>query len=59
MKSTLTLIVASAASLITFLVTRRIFQEQLKLGPPGKTHAASQTRPRRRANKVSHRPTEA
>jgi len=35
MKSTFMLVVASAASLITFLVTRRIFQEQLKLGPPG------------------------
>ena len=35
MKSTLTLIVASAASLITFLVTRRILKERLRLGPPG------------------------
>lgn len=35
MKSTFMLVVASAACLITFLVTRRILQEQLKLGPPG------------------------
>ena len=34
MKSTLMLVVASAACLITFLVTRRILREQLKLGPP-------------------------
>jgi hypothetical protein len=34
MKSSFTLIVASAACLLTFFVVRRVLSEQLKLGPP-------------------------